>query len=832
MAAKIKLDPALARQFLTALYGRFFSQAKGAGPAFLEVRGKAEGGKMNRRFYRTPDALLKDLARWQAGFNYWIGVALRKDNRGGAKVNLLALTTAFADVDVGSAGHKNASKYETKDEARAAIEAFSLRPSLLIDSGGGFQCYWLYREPVRLSETEIAKVEGINRGLALALGGDLPATDASRILRLSGTWNMKLSGQPRPVKVVWCEPERVYDLAELAKYEDKSRAQKQGPRHGRQGGAVAFPGGEYAAYAQKALVEELAKLAGTPEGGRNAALNQSAYSLGQLIGAGALDRGSVEAALSGTAAAIGLGEMESRATIKSGLEGGMKQPRELPEKTTTRGAALRPGVDPPSPEKGQEAGQGEAEKLKKKKAKPPPTVTSGGLSLSDLGNARRLVAQHGQDLRYCYLSKKWYIWNGKCWEVDNRGEVERRAKRVVGAIYQEAAETDNLKQREALGQWALRSEDKRRIQAMVALAQSEPGIPVLPRDFDNDPWLLNCGNGTIDLSTGELRPHERADLLTCLVPADFDPEASCPVWEKFVYEIQAENIEVYNFLQRILGYALTGETSEQCLFILWGAGANGKSTLINLVTRLLGNYARNTPVETLLDKRRGGEIPIDVARLDGPRLVTAKEVDRGRRLSESLIKELTGQDTISARFLYGEFFDFVPKFKLFLSTNHKPVIKGTDGAIWRRIKLIRFPIQFSEDQCDQDLPGKLWAEAPGILSWLVLGCLSWQRLGLDVPAEVKEATAEFRAEMDILADFMGDRCSIAPDKRAWAKDLYQVYEDWAEEQGLSEKERMRQRSFGMALSERGFQRKRSTHGRYLWHGLGLLRDNESPGGIV
>ena len=184
---------------------------------------------------------------------------------------------------------------------------------------------------------------------------------------------------------------------------------------------------------------------------------------------------------------------------------------------------------------------------------------------------------------------------------------------------------------------------------------------------------------------------------------------------------------------------------------------------------------------------------------------------------------------MTARFLYGEYLDFIPKFKLFLSTNHKPIIRGTDNAIWRRIKLIRLPVQLPEDQWDRELSAKLWAEAPGILNWLVLGCLSWQRLGLDVPEEVKKTTTEFRAEMDVLADFLADRCLIGPDLSAWARDLYQSYEDWAEEQGMGEKERLRPRNFGMALTERGFRRERSTHGRHLWRGLGLLRDNGLPG---
>jgi hypothetical protein len=266
-------------------------------------------------------------------------------------------------VDVGTAGHKAVSKYETKGEALAAIEAFPLRPSMLIDSGGGFQAYFLFREPVGLDKESIAHLEAINRGLSSALAGDVAASDVARILRLPGTWNMKLQGNPRPVKIVWCEPDRVYDLAELAKYEAKkgAAAQAQGRRQDHQGGPAAGPGGEYAAYAQKALADELAKLARTPEGSRNARLNQAAFALGQLVGAGVLDRGGVEAGLTGVAAVIGLGSAEARATIKSGLEGGMKEPRTLPEAPQGRATGARPGGDPASPEKGHQAGQGEGE---------------------------------------------------------------------------------------------------------------------------------------------------------------------------------------------------------------------------------------------------------------------------------------------------------------------------------------------------------------------------------------------------------------------------------------------------------------------------------------
>jgi putative DNA primase/helicase len=464
----------------------------------------------------------------------------------------------------------------------------------------------------------------------------------------------------------------------------------------------------------------------------------------------------------------------------------------------------------------------------KKKARPPepPPTVSGGFSLSDLGNARRLVSGYGGEMKYCYKNKKWYVWTGTHWEIDSSGKVERQAKAAVAGIYLEAADMKDFRAREQLGKFALASEDSKRIIAMMRLAQSEPGIPVDPAKFDAHPWLLNCLNGKVDLRTGELSPHDPADLLTCLVPVDYDPDASCNQWETFLYEI----MDVYRrpevaddmvgFLQRALGYTLTGSCREQCLFMLWGSGANGKSTMVNLATRLLGTYARNTPVETLLARNKGGEIPTDIARLDGPRFVTAKEIDRGRRLSESLVKELTGQDVVSARFLYGEYFDFLPQFKLWISTNNKPVIRGSDNAIWRRIMFVRFPLELSKEKRDEDLPEKLWAEAPGILAWLVRGCLSWQRKGLDPPQEVIEATEEYRAEMDVLQDFIADCCIVGPGLSATAGDLYTAYCEHASQQGVKEKDQMKQKTFGSCLRERGFQSGKSGSVRF-WRGIGL-----------
>jgi Domain of unknown function (DUF927)/RepB DNA-primase from phage plasmid len=327
---RLALNPHLAQQFLEVLYSRYYSLT--TGPAYLEVRGKREGASMSfRKFFENPEALLKDMPTWDPALNYWVGVAPRSNKESGRKEDCLVLTTIFGDVDCGTEGHKEVVQHQNKAEGLAAIKRFALKPTLVIDSGGGYQPYWVFREAIDLTNGNLEYIERINRGLAFALGGDVAATDAARILRLPGTYNMKLAGNPRPVEIVWCDPSQVYDLSELAKYEAKPQGAGMGKRQAHQGDSGAGSGGDYAPYAQKALADELAKLARTTTD-RNIQLNLSAFALGQLVGAGVLERGSVQAALQGVAASIGLNGAEIRSTIRSGLESGMQQPRQLPEK--------------------------------------------------------------------------------------------------------------------------------------------------------------------------------------------------------------------------------------------------------------------------------------------------------------------------------------------------------------------------------------------------------------------------------------------------------------------------------------------------------------------
>lgn len=441
------------------------------------------------------------------------------------------------------------------------------------------------------------------------------------------------------------------------------------------------------------------------------------------------------------------------------------------------------------------------------------------IKLTELGNAERLVARHGGDLRFCHPWRKWLVWDGRRWQPDATAEILRRAKETVRAMYGEAANEDHGNRRTALVAWAFKCEREASINAMVSLAKAEPGVPVLPEDLDKNSWLLNVLNGALDLRTGELQPHDPRDMLTKLVPVDYDADAQAPTWERFLGEIFDCNAGLIGFLQRAVGYSLTGSTQEHCFFYLYGTGSNGKSTFITTLSELLGDYAQATPTETFLSKNRGSSIPNDLARLKGARLVTAIEADEGRRFAESLVKTLTGGDVITARFLHAEFFEFVPEFKLWFAANHKLVVRGTGRAMWRRIKLVPFTITIPDEEQDRQLVDKLRAELPGILAWAVQGCLEWQQEGLQEPPEVTEATDAYRAEQDVVADFLSDVCAEEPWSECRAKELRAAYEEWCKQNG---ERPLSQKLLAPRLVERGFERVHRRDG-WWWKGV-TVRD--------
>lgn len=457
---------------------------------------------------------------------------------------------------------------------------------------------------------------------------------------------------------------------------------------------------------------------------------------------------------------------------------------------------------------------------------------------TDFGNARRLVHHYGDKIRFCVDQGVWYVWNKRRWQAEHRNnpKVVKLAKKTVKKIYGECAAIEDIAERTARAKWAHKSEEKKRITDMIFLAQSEEEVEIETAQLDADPYLLNCKNGVVDLKTGELRPHNPADYLTKMVPIEYDSKALCPLWERAVLkymgfeegnkEKEKSALRMYEFLQRAVGYSLTADSSEQCFFFLYGDGKNGKSTFVNTISRLFGDYFQHVRIESLLAKSNDA-IPNDIATLPGARLVVCSEIPEGRRMNETLVKDLTGGDAITARFLHQEFFTFHPVFKLWIFGNDKPIVSPSD-AMFRRVKMIPFNVQIPEAERDPHFEEKLAAELPGILAWAVTGCALWlQEQGLKPPQEIVDATNTYRDEMDVLADFIEECCFMLPSAKVTMKDLYEEFQRWSNAIG---KTPLSKPNFNKRLEKRLGDKlsKGITHGnKTTWLGLGLLSEQQT-----
>lgn len=450
----------------------------------------------------------------------------------------------------------------------------------------------------------------------------------------------------------------------------------------------------------------------------------------------------------------------------------------------------------------------------------PSTKLAEELHYTDLGNAERLVQAHGSDLRFVASWGRWYVFEEATgiWREDSTGEVVRRMKAVILEEYRRACLELDDERRKLRVQACLKMESEPAIRRAILLAQSAEQVAMTHEALDANPWLVLCGNGALDLRTGELHPHAREFLCTKRTATLYDPEAKCPRFLQFLDEIFLKDRELVEFTQRAVGYGLTGDTREHAAFICHGNGSNGKTTLFRVIEYVLGDYAMTSPADTFLSKYGDKDGPRnDVARLRGARFVSASEIPEDRRLDESLVKSLTGGDTITARFLHQEFFEFRPQFKLWIATNHRPQIKGTDEGIWRRIRLIPFKAHFDDKNKDQSLIDQLIAEAPGILVWIVRGCIAWQESGLPVVSAVANAVASYRAEQDLLGSWIDDRCDRDPLHETSNKALYADFQSWCSKSGEKE---WSNKAFSMRLTERGFESRKGMEGRF-WTGLSL-----------
>lgn len=429
----------------------------------------------------------------------------------------------------------------------------------------------------------------------------------------------------------------------------------------------------------------------------------------------------------------------------------------------------------------------------------------------DTGNAERLFDAFGDMLRFCYTDKKWlYYYEGK-WYTDNIGYIRQLADSAT--MLQEQERILYAHDEEMLKAFDRHLKKSRSFAGKTnMIREAEHYAPILPQNLDRNKAVIGVKNGIIDLKTGELLPHDREAYLTKQCPVIYNPDAPEPkLWLQFLSDIFGGDPYMLDYIQKCVGYSLTGSTSEQCAFFLFGTGRNGKSTFLEIVRGILGDYATNIQPQTIMVNPKSGNAPSsDIARLKGARLVTSVEPNEGMRLDEGLLKQLTGDDVVTARKMFSEEFEFKPEFKLWMATNHKPLIRGTDTGIWRRIHLIPFEVQIPPDKVDKKLKYKLVKESEGILKWAVEGCIRWQNEGLTMPQKVLEAVREYQHEMDVISAFL-DACCMIGEGETKASKLYAVYAKWAEEHN---EYLMSSTKFGTELKRKGIVKKNMPDGRY------------------
>jgi putative DNA primase/helicase len=429
---------------------------------------------------------------------------------------------------------------------------------------------------------------------------------------------------------------------------------------------------------------------------------------------------------------------------------------------------------------------------------------------NDHGNSERLIALHGRDLRYCYPFRKWLVWDGKRWAVDDEAQVRKLAKRAMLEFLGQAVE-----RRDQAGErFAKQSLEDRRVGGMLSMAQCE--LPVKPEHLDTDPHLLNFLNGTVDLRTGEIHEAERGQFITKLIHHRYEPGAGHPRFDQFLGRILPARLA--DWMQKAIGYSLTGTTSEKAVFLLHGPKDTGKTTLLTLFLRLLWEYAVLLQIDTLMVRQESNNTQADLADLRGARFAMTSETEEGQRLAEGKLKRITqGMGLIKATRKYENPITFGETHKLWIDANHRPVVRGTDDAIWGRLKPIPFEVVIPKDEIDRNLPGELFAEAEGILAWGVAGAVRWFAEGLDTPAEVERATEAWRADMDQVGRFIAESCVVGDGTQAKARHLYANYKAWTENAG---EHPLRESAFAGRIVERGFEKTRRETG-FAYLGLGV-----------
>jgi putative DNA primase/helicase len=788
----------------------------------VELRALPNGpGRPTVKFTRDPDDVIAFCrVNDSHGYGIYFGVCTRSsDGRGGSREFLRELPAFWCEIDTGKFGM-------AIEDAVAILLSCPLPPSVIVFSGHGLHCYWLLREPFSVTwapmgaDAEKERVERVTHGLARIFHGDSNACDVTRVLRLPGTHNTK-GGEWTLCRVLEASWTR-YELEEVEEFARECRVLIELPEAiGSQPAKGAEADDPFLAYgANWREPFDLGRLDRMVWKDPELPIHDTRLrAIAKLVEQGVPDEEVFARVLAATERAVAEAPntpeiirerarwnwKEEEATIRKEIRGAHALPP-LPAKVVQ----LRPGQ------------QAEAQPRPADDAEIAPEFD--GLPLNDLGNALRFLKAHRATVRYV-LGIGWHVWDKRRFRYDaESGRARRLAHDVVKVMLLAAWKAQgSAKTREKIIKFAVGCANTGRLANM--LHEAEPYQAIEAGELDADPWLLNCLNGTVDLRTGVLRPHAQADLISKLCNASFVADAPCPQWEKFVGEIFGGDMDLVGFVQRGLGYSLTGSTREQVLFIMHGSGSNGKTVLIETIQAVLGDYVKRSPADTWAAKPAGA-LTNDIAALVGARLVSVVETEQDRHLAEALVKQASGGDTITARFHHKEFFSFLPQFKLWFATNHRPKVKGTDYAIWRRIYLLPFTVKFvdadrvegSQLVKDPDLKEKLKMEHDGILAWMVRGCLEWQKIGLKPPKAVREATEAYQDNEDNVSGFVRDCCHQSRGIQCGIGRLFAAYELWCEEVG---EEPASKKLFGGKLDEQGFPPGRRTRTERLRQGIDL-----------
>ena len=765
-------------------------------PGLIEIRSlPPKQGPAGRSFHGSVGGAISAVQEYAAdGQNVYVGVATRRDGSGGGKQNLQATRAIFVDVDFKAEGDR--------EVLEVALENLPV-PSLRVFTGGGQHVYWILEEWVDLaSESDVQHFESVLKGLTDLIGGDRAATDASRILRVPGTVNFPDARKRARGRVPACST-IIEDSGKLYAFSDFDDYALRGaalPQNGRvlKYEAVSWDG---------TIPEKVQKL-----------LNQDKELQARF------DR------TPGTHAdqsASGIDASLAAMLAKRGLRGGEVE-------AALRASRDKAGLPPQRDDYYRRTVERELSWIGNQS-----TDAIAQFKTTDLANAQRIARSFGDSLRWV-RGIDFLVWEGTHWEAS-----ETRALRLASSlgrlIHEEAAEverqaaqTADSEKRERLAKlgkdlvnWARVSEAEGKIRAALNLARPHLETPV--DKLDADPWVLNALNGTIDLRTAMLRPHRREDLLTKVAPVEYDRNAKSELWGRFL-ERAIPDPDARWFFQKAAGYSLPGVTGEDVLLVVHGPPRTGKGTSQDALASALGDYALTAGLDDFGERDRSGGPRPDLVRLRGARMVSVYETSARFRLSAALIKTLCGSDPVTARAMYREPVTFLPQCTFWIATNHRPRVPNDDEALWERIRELPFETVIPPDERDPAVRDQLRDPercGSAVLAWAVEGCLGWQREGLKPPEVVRNATQDYRDEMDPLASFLKDCCCLSADTDVLANDLREAYEQYARENG--ERPIGGGKRWGTALRKLGCEPGRNPAGRRIWTGVRLLAPGELTG---